>query len=127
MEVKTLKHKLKSGNDLEVWPSKFDDGFNLLQVVSQEFSALDLSKGTVEGLSMQLMASRTLSDAMWPCLGQATYKGERINKTMFESMEARKDFIEIVKEVLVFNLGPFSENVASLCKALFQKDIAILS
>ena len=128
LPITTKKHNLKSGNSLEIWPAKWEDALNLMQVVSKEISTLDLVKGTVEGLSLQMISSKPLMSALWPCMGLCVYKStEKISEQTFTSMEGRKDFIEIVKEVLVFNITPFSENVALLCEAMFKKDLAILS
>lgn len=126
MSVDTHKVQLKSGNELMIWLAKFEDGYNLLQTVTREIKNIDIKEGTVEGLSMQLISSPALRETMWPCLTLCTYKGLRITKEMFEALDARKDFLEIVKEVMIYNINPFSENVASLCKAIFQKDISIL-
>ena len=87
---------------------------------------MDLSQDTVQHLAMTLLSSEQIEAALWPCMGRASYNGLKINPGLFENAEIRCDFLEVMKEVLGYNLIPFSKNLGSLSTAIFRKDTDIL-
>ena len=129
--MENLKKKLESGAELEVFLATFSEGHKLFKAVTKELQDVDLVKDTVQKLSLRLISSEAIEGYLWPCMGKALYTGQgfekkKITPEIFEKAEIRQDFLEIAKEVMVYNLTPFSKNVGSLSSALFRKDTDIL-
>ena len=55
---------------------------------------------------------------LWDCLKTCLYNTKHIDRTTFEDVEARADFLPVVKEVMVYNLAPFFKNLNSLLSTL---------
>lgn len=129
--METLKIKLKSGAEIEVWLATFPEGHRLYKAVTRELSKYNLAEGTAENLAMVIQSSEDVDTALWPCMTKAVYKttdcpaGQRISPELFEKAEVRSDLIEIQREVLGYNLIPFSKPVGSLLIATLKRDIAI--
>lgn len=129
--METLKVKLKSGAEIEVWLATFPEGHRLYKAVTRELSKYNLAEGTAENLAMVMTSSEDVDMALWPCMSKALYKtqecpaGQRISQELFEKSEVRADLIEIQREVLGYNLIPFSKPVGSLLMATLKRDIAI--
>lgn len=51
--------------------------------------------------------------ALWPCLLQCTYGGQKITQKTFESEEAREDYYPVLNACVVENLRPFMKGLAS--------------
>jgi hypothetical protein len=52
-------------------------------------------------------SSDNVQDAIFKCLERCTYNSEKITKDIFEPVEAREDYYEIVIACLKENLTPF--------------------
>ncbi len=124
--MENLKKKLESGAELDVTLAPFSDGHRLFKAVTKELQEINLSEDSVQKLSMRLLSSEPIENALWPCMARGSYNGLKINPDLFENAEARCDFLEVMKEVLAYNLLPFSKNLGSLSTAIFQKNIDIL-
>lgn len=125
--MENLKKTLESGVELTVSLASFPEGHRLFKAVTKELQSINLAEDTVQKLSMQLVSSDAIEQALWPCMARATYNGLKVNPELFENAEARCDFLEIMKEVLAYNLVPFSKNLGSLSTAIFRKDTDILT
>lgn len=129
--MENLKVKLESGAELEATLASFPEGHRLYKAVTKELSRYNLAEGTAENLAMVLSSSDEIDAALWPCMARACYKteecpaGHKINPMLFEKAEYRSDLIEIQREVLGFNLIPFSKAIGSLLRAALKRDIAI--
>ena len=129
--METLKKKLESGAELEVFLADFIDGHRLYKSVARELSKYNLAEGTVENLAMVMASSEDVDVALWPCMKKSLYTGnvyERVKVTpeIFEKPEVRSDLIEIQREVLGYNLIPFSPAIGSLLIATLKRDISNL-
>jgi hypothetical protein len=129
--METLVKKLESGAEIEIFLADFVDGHRLYKSVARELSKYNLAEGTVENLSMVLAASDDIDAALWPCLKKVLYSGhgfekKKIEPDIFEKPEIRGDLIEIQKEVLGYNLVPFSKAIGSLLIATLKRDISSL-
>ena len=96
--------------------------------VSKVLKDTDMGDVTVGKLSMEVLSSEALMKVMWPCLGKCVYTGHgyekvRVTSVIFEKLEVRNDFLQIVEEVLVYNLLPFSKKIGSLLKTTFLRGI----
>lgn len=125
--MENLKKKLESGAEIEVTLASFPEGHRLFKVVAKELQGLDLAIGTVQNLALKLISSEEIEAALWPCMARGVYNNsQKIVPSLFEDPAIRCDFLEIAKEVMVFNLTPFSKNVGLLSSAMFRKDIDTL-
>jgi hypothetical protein len=129
--METLKKKLDSGSEIEVFLADFPDGHRLYKAVARELSKYNLAEGTVENLAMVMAASEDVDAALWPCMKKALYTGhgyekQKLSPEIFEKPEIRSDLIEIQKEVLGYNLVPFSKAIGSLLIATLKRDISSL-
>lgn len=129
--METLKKKLESGSELEVWLADFPSGHALYKAVTRELSKYNLVEGTAENLAMVMTSSEDVDSALWPCMGKAVYTGhgyekKKITQDMFEKSEVRSDLVEIQREVLGYNLIPFSPAIGSLLIAALRKNISSL-
>jgi len=124
--MEPFKKTLESGAELTISLASFPEGHRLFKAVTKELQSIDLAEDTVQKLSMQLVSSEAIEQALWPCMARATYGGLKVNQELFEDAKIRCDFLEVMKEVLGFNLVPFSKNLGSLSTAIFRKDINIL-
>ena len=127
--METLKVKLESGAELEVWLASFQEGHALWMTVSKELKDTDLGEITVGRLSLDMLSSEEIMKAVWPCLGKALYTGNGYEKkkcepTIFEKAEVRGDFLQIVEEVVVFNILPFSKKIGLLLKTTFLRGLS---
>lgn len=114
-----LKKKLTSGAEIDITLAPFLIGHRLFKAVASELKSLDLNEDSVQKMSMLLVSSETIEEALWPCLARGTYNGVKITPELFENMNVRSDFLEVIKEVLAYNLAPFSKGIGSLSKAIF--------
>jgi len=124
--MENFKKILESGAELTISLASFAEGHRLFKAVTRELQNINLNEDTVQKLSMQLISSEAIEQALWPCMGRATYNGLKVTPELFENAETRCDFLEVMKEVLGYNLIPFSKNIGSLSTAIFRKDIDIL-
>lgn len=117
--VPTYKKQLVSGANLEIWLAEFEDGWALFKAVLKELQSLEGELNTENPLvSLRLLSSDFVEQALKPCMSKATYQGQRIDKTTFNSPEARCDYLEVVKEVMNYNIAPFSKNVGLMSKGI---------
>lgn len=63
-------------------------------------------------------ADKNIREAAFVCLARATYNGQRITPALFNDVEARKDFYEIILECLKVNVLPFAGTLVSLLSTL---------
>lgn len=130
--MENLKVSLRSGAQLLASLGSFSEGHRLYKAVTRELSRYNLAEGTAENLAMVMTSSEDVDTALWPCLERATYTpaGQtsllKINQGLFENAEYRSDLLEIQREVLGYNLIPFSLPVGSLLLAALKKDIGAL-
>lgn len=136
-----LTKKLDSGADLEVTMASFAESNLLRKAVMREVETVkvsfegegkalkdlfqmemnDAAINTIKNMLMRLAASDSIEDALWPCLGRATYNRKKIDRDTFEDEAARGDYLVVAKEVLWFNLSPFFKNLGSMLSAIPQK------
>lgn len=126
--METLKVKLESGAELECWLASFQEGHALWMAVSKELKDTDFTGITVGKLSLDVLSSEEIMKAIWPCMGKTVYTGHGFEKkkcepVIFEKAEVRGDFLQIVEEVLVYNILPFSKKIGSLLKTSFLRGI----
>ena len=120
--MENLKKILPSGAELEVTLASFAEGHRLFKVVTKELETIDFKEDTVQKMAFRLIASEAVEQALWPCMGRATYNQMKVNADLFEDAGIRGDFLAVAKEVLVFNLLPFSKGLDSVFSTFTQKN-----
>ena len=123
---------LKSGRQLLLGLAPFSVGTKLFKAVLAEVRSveidatkmdlnmeLNLTKldpkliGTVKNLLCEIAGSDAVEAAVFECMSRCTLAGIKIDRTTFESAEAREDYLPVVVEVMKFNLAPFFRGLAS--------------
>lgn len=130
-----LDHKLKSGAVLGLQLADFEDSTTLLDEIllasigvpltgfslDESFKPADLFQkdiGALKDLIFKVISSKRVKEALWKCMASCTYQpvgesaGSAINRSTFQSAEARADYFPVAGEVASFNLAPFFKNLA---------------
>ena len=134
---------LPSGSKLDMTPASFDEGTDLLEAATKELGTVSLTLGikpkdgqnllqailslevgddavnTLKNVICKLIASKEVKAALWKCIGRTSLNGVKLT-TMdyFDDPEKRADYLPMLKEVLVFNLGFFTKDLGSLLLGL---------
>lgn len=130
--MENLKKKLTSGADLEVTPSSFQDAHKLFKATMRELEKVRIELGagvkasalleteltdevlnTIKNVVTRLAGSEEVEAALWPCMERALWKNRKCNALLFDDPQAREDFLEVAREVLLFNLRPFLRGLGS--------------
>ncbi len=119
--MENLKVTLVSGAELEVTLASFAEGHRLFKVVTKELETVDFKEDTVQKMAFKLISSESIEHALWPCMSRATYNKMKVNPDLFEDANVRGDFLSVAKEVLVFNLLPFSKGLDSVLSGFTAK------
>lgn len=126
-----MKMTLKSGATLDVTRSPFEICHRLFKTVIKELKSVDLELGqnlgstfsldltdktlnTAKNAIFTLLSSQEIEDVLWECFGRVLYNNKKLTKNLFDEEKAMEDYLEIAKEVLVFNLTPFQKSLESL-------------
>ncbi len=100
-----IKKTLPSGAHIEIQTADFEKSFALLQAVKK-------SMISVEDL-IGLSTSEMVQEPLWACMSVCTYNGTRITRDTFDPEEARPDYLLVAQEVLLKNMRPFFQSLAS--------------
>lgn len=126
-----LNKVLQNGAVLEGSMGSWDEGMALYKAVAREIDGIKLDFGgdlkglfegnmtqetvdTVKSAVARLTASDAIQGALWACMARCTYNKQKVTKDLFEDEKIREDYLPVAKEVMVFNLGPFSRGLASM-------------
>ena len=113
--MKELTKTLKSGKVLVVKMAPWEEAHQLYKSIMSVIGAGSLNLDTdILPLVARMTTSPEVEQALWACMARSLYSGAKVTKATFEDEKAREDYLIIAKEVLVFNLGPFFKNLASL-------------
>ena len=129
-----MKVTLKSGAILDV-TRVFVTSHKLFKVVLKELKGVNLKLGLKEGQSLNnlfeleitddvlntakdgiftLLSSQEIEDALWECFERCLYNNKKITKALFDEEKVSADYLEICKEVMVYNTIPFRQSLTSL-------------
>lgn len=121
--AKSLKGK--HGADIVIYSAPWRDAKMLFMAVSREASRqgvnFDDPANSFFSLFFRLCGSIEVDSALAICLQRCTYNNEKITDETFNSIEAREDFHQVVKECAMVNLGPLGKELYSEFEALFAK------
>lgn len=121
---------LKSGATLQVSVASLASGKRLMKAVARElvtvkfdFEVKSLGDllaqdiNVLKNILFQIIQSDQIEAATVDCMEKCLYNGERITKDTFEPINTRADYLAVLGEVMVENLRPFFEGLASLLSA----------
>lgn len=117
--------KLDSGAILNITMASFTDGNRLFKAVTKELEGLDLKEDTVQKMAFKLMSSNEVEKALWICMERATYNQVKLTSNVFEDATARGDYLNVAKEVMVFNLTPFLKGLDSVFAGILPKSTIV--
>ena len=123
---------LPSGAELEMTLAPFMEGERLFTAVAECLKSVkfdgdkdvqDLTSN-LNGLKdafLSCLTSKDMKDAILACLKRCTYNKQRITSwDIFESIEAREDYLSVCWEVCKFNLAPFTKSLFSKFSGLLE-------
>lgn len=112
--------KLSSGTELILKPAPFKDAHALFKTIAKELEGVTVNLSgesakidLIKNVVLRLLSSENVEDRIWPCMQRSLYRGSKITPEVFESMENRKDFLEVAQEVLMFTIEPFIGDLGS--------------
>ena len=128
-----LKKTLDSGARIEIQVSSFEVCNRLLKTVMREVDGVKVSLGiksgaknlgdlelnddalnTIKSFIARIISSESVESVLWECMPVVLYNDGKVTRDTFENIEARADYLPLMKEVLVYNLTPFFKNLNSL-------------
>lgn len=133
MSIEIKEIKLSSGNVLYLSLAPFADAKKLYQVISRELKSVSLKDGlSVEAgkeLVFTLLSSEEIDDAAMNCALFCLYgkDKDKISSELFESVDVRSDYLEIMYHVIRENCHPFMKNLLQKYGGLMEKAKEILS
>ena len=112
-----LEVTLISGAVLKGSIAEFAVGLELYQSMISVLGDVDidpqdeLNIKLLKSLMSKILSDKNLEKSIWACMSRMTYNDQKITKDTFEPIEARQDYIEVLKEVALFNAAPFTKNL----------------
>ena len=138
-----MKKTLTSGAILDITRAPFVTSHRLFKTILKELKDVQLRLGlkggqtlggvfdleltdeaidTVKNAFLTLLSSQEIEDCLWECFERVTYENKRLDKKLFEDEKIAGDYLEIAKEVMLFNIAPFQQSLVSLFPGIrFQK------
>ena len=126
------KVSLPSGAELEITLAPFMEGERLFTATAECLKSVKVDgKTDVQDLTSNInslkdaflscLTSQDMKDAILVCLKRCTYNRKRItNWDVFDSIEARQDYLAVCWEVVKFNLTPFMKSLISKLSGLME-------
>ncbi len=108
---------LPSGAILKIGLAPFSDAKTLYQAFLSELKSVQMSeKSEATGLLKDLLcvglSSKSIEAALAPCLKRCLYNDRKItDESIFESVEARGDYLQVCLEVAKENILPFVKSL----------------
>lgn len=135
-----MKKVLASGNTLEVTRSPFSLSHALFKAVIAELKKVRFEVGLKDGDRLSdlfkmdvsddllnslknavfsILSSPEIEAILWQCYGRALWNNKKITPDLFDAEEdAQADYLEIAKEVMLENIGPFLRGLPSALRGL---------
>ena len=125
-----IKVSLPSGAELEITLAPFMEGERLFTATAECLKSVkidgnkdvqDLTSNinSLKDAFLSCLTSQAMKDAILACLKRCTYNKQRITSwEVFDSLEARQDYLAVCWEVVKFNLTPFTKSLISKLSGL---------
>lgn len=139
-----MKKILQSGSTLEITRAPFAVSHSLFKTTMRELGKIDLKLGakgkdlkelfkveigdeavnTFKNVVTSLLSSDDIEAVLWLCFERALYNNQKITRELFDNDVAASDYLEIAKEVMVYNLTPFTKSLQSLLQSVQLEKIS---
>ena len=113
-----VEFKASSGTTIIVNEAGWAEAKRLKMAVQSELAhagislSLDEDVGQLLSAFLKVDSSKSVDDALWPCLARCTRNGNKITESLFdEDKAARRDYYEIVLACAKENLFPLYESL----------------
>ena len=125
-----IKVSLPSGAELEITLAPFMEGERLFTATAEclkgvkvdgnaDVQDLTSNLNSLKDMFLSCLTSQAMKDAILACLKRCTYNRQRITSwDVFDSLEARQDYLAVCWEVVKFNLTPFTKSLFSKLSGL---------
>jgi hypothetical protein len=111
---------LPSGRTAKISPATFAESKEVYQDILSEANSLDFSGAReldpnfIKNILCTLLTSRKLEASILVCCKRVDYNGQRIADTsLFEDEEGRMDYFDLLREVAMFNISPFTKSLSA--------------
>lgn len=131
-----LKFQLKSGKKLEIDIAPIDLGLNLYRqilieckgagldlTIAQEDTILTVLLKNKEAV-LNVLSSEDVLEAVKDCCQKVVYDKQRFSMELFEKLENRKDFFDVMLIVAMENIRPFFASPHIILDALQSQILA---
>lgn len=118
--------KLPSGADLKMNLAPFEDSKNLYQALLEEakgvnFSASSDMIGVCRDIFCIAFSSKKIEKMVLKCAERCLYNDLPIKADVFESNEARQDYFDMMFEIAMENVMPFTKSLYARYKVILEK------
>ena len=125
-----MKVSLPSGAELEMTLAPFMEGERLFTATAEclkgvkvdgnaDVQDLTSNLNSLKDMFLSCLTSQAMKEAILACLKRCTYNRQRITSwDVFDSLEARQDYLAVCWEVVKFNLTPFTKSLFSKLSGL---------
>jgi hypothetical protein len=117
MEMRSVK--LPSGRELRLHAAPFADARELYQAMLEEAKSLKIDAQAEVDVNMfkdlfcAALSSKRIESALWKCMARAIYNGAKVTPEVFEPVEARQDYFDVLFEVTKENILPFTKSLSA--------------
>lgn len=139
-----MKKILSSGATLEITRAPFSVSHRLFKTVMRELSQVEINVGakgkdiqdlfklevgdqlvnTLKNVAVTLLSSEEIEAVLWVCFDRALYNNQKVTKEIFDEESAAGDYLEIAKEVMIYNMAPFTKSLQSVYQGLRAEKIS---
>ena len=126
------KVSLPSGAELEITLAPFMEGERLFSATAECLKSVKIDGNmdvenfasninSMKDAFLSCLTSFDMKEAILACLKRCTYNKQRITSfEIFESVDARQDYLMVCWEVCKFNLAPFTKSLFSKLSGLVE-------
>lgn len=120
----------KSGRKVVVNVAPFEAASNLWAAVQDAAAAQKMQADLRDDLEslfnvlLRIDSSPYFKAALWPCLVRCTVDNVKIDKQLFENVEIRKEYYQIISPCVDANIRPFAESLFSELDARMSEILA---
>lgn len=115
-DTDTKEVTLSSGVVLKITLAPLDDAKALLDAMLEEATGVEIRGSSEFGdLCKNMLAkgisSKKVDAAFKKCLTRCAYNGQKIDADTFQGRKAREDYLDVMYEVVMENISPFTKSL----------------
>lgn len=117
---------IASGAEVKIAAADIEDSWALFQAFLKIGLTVPVKSGdelpnTLKDIFCASLASKELHGLLMVCANKCTYNGLKIEQSMFQSVKAREDYLEVLYLVAEANLKPFTKSLYARFKDILSK------